>query len=504
MSTAADMWNEIDRRIGHAIDEALALLGVENIPQGGPGGPGSAGGVPIHGNANHMPPMALASDLTALEFIDLADTPSSYAGQALRYPRVNAGETALEFHAITASDVGADPAGTAAGLIADLLLEPDPFPQYLTEAEADLLYADIVHTHSAADIVSGTLASARGGTGVSNAGTLTVPSNVSITGGGTLALGGFTLTVPATGTVPLGTGAANQVALWSGTNTLVGDAGFTYNASTDVFAVAGTSTFTATSANTYPFYIVSDDPDAGTDGSAFGVAVYSAASAGRFFFARALGDLATPGTVGTTTRLFTLDIRGYDGDSFAIAAQIHVEADGTIADEQVPGRFKFLTANSSGTLTEAIRIDSAQFVGIGSTNPLVKLHLLVEDAATNAVSELLRVDHNTTGTAAAGYGTRVLFRLESSTTQNQNAIAVEAAWNVATNASRTSEYRIYSVTNAAALAEVARFDGGGGATPAAANTGLMIWDVDNNTLERVTVGAAGSGGVGFKVLRIPN
>lgn len=38
----------------------------------------------------------------------------------------------------------------------------------------------------------------------------------------------------------------------------------------------------------------------------------------------------------------------------------------------------------------------------------------------------------------------------------------------------------------------------------AGQTRLLIWDVDNNTLERVTVGAADSGGAGFKVLRIPN
>ena len=47
------------------------------------------------------------------------------------------------------------------------------------------------------------LASTRGGTGVNNAGTLTNASNTTITGGGTVALGGFTLTVPATG-MPLG------------------------------------------------------------------------------------------------------------------------------------------------------------------------------------------------------------------------------------------------------------------------------------------------------------
>lgn len=38
----------------------------------------------------------------------------------------------------------------------------------------------------------------------------------------------------------------------------------------------------------------------------------------------------------------------------------------------------------------------------------------------------------------------------------------------------------------------------------AGNTRFFIYDVDNATLERVTVGAADTGGAGFKVLRIPN
>ena len=45
-----------------------------------------------------------------------------------------------------------------------------------------------------------------------------------------------------------------------------------------------------------------------------------------------------------------------------------------------------------------------------------------------------------------------------------------------------------------------RLDG----TTTAGQTAMMLWDVDNATLERVTVGAADSGGVGFKLLRIPN
>jgi hypothetical protein len=47
---------------------------------------------------------------------------------------------------------------------------------------------------------------------------------------------------------------------------------------------------------------------------------------------------------------------------------------------------------------------------------------------------------------------------------------------------------------------VAKFD----TNATAGNTRLFIWDVDNAQLERVSVGAADSGGAGYKVLRIPN
>lgn len=58
-----------------------------------------------------------------------------------------------------------------------------------------------------------------------------------------------------------------------------------------------------------------------------------------------------------------------------------------------------------------------------------------------------------------------------------------------------------SGTTAQTATERLRIDSGLGV---AANTGMMLWDVDNATLERVTVGAADSGGAGFKLLRIPN
>jgi hypothetical protein len=47
---------------------------------------------------------------------------------------------------------------------------------------------------------------------------------------------------------------------------------------------------------------------------------------------------------------------------------------------------------------------------------------------------------------------------------------------------------------------VAQFDD----SVAAGNTRFLIYDVDNGTLERVSVGDADSGGAGFKLLRIAN
>ena len=41
-------------------------------------------------------------------------------------------------------------------------------------------------------------------------------------------------------------------------------------------------------------------------------------------------------------------------------------------------------------------------------------------------------------------------------------------------------------------------------TATAGQTAMLLYDVDNATLARVTVGAADSGGTGYKGLRIPN
>lgn len=55
-------------------------------------------------------------------------------------------------------------------------------------------------------------------------------------------------------------------------------------------------------------------------------------------------------------------------------------------------------------------------------------------------------------------------------------------------------------TGAATVASALQAD----ASTTAGNTRMLVYDVDNATVERVSVGSADSGGAGFKVLRIPN
>lgn len=115
--------------------------------------------------------------------------PDQVANTLLAGP-TSGGAAAPSFRALVVADIPAHASTHASG-------GSDPVtPAAIGAATAS-------HNHAAADITSGQLSPARGGTGVDNTGTLTWSAATTITGGGTLALGGFTLTAPATGTAAL-------------------------------------------------------------------------------------------------------------------------------------------------------------------------------------------------------------------------------------------------------------------------------------------------------------
>jgi len=92
------------------------------------------------------------------------------------------------------------------------------------------------------------------------------------------------------------------------------------------------------------------------------------------------------------------------------------------------------------------------------------------------------------------------YKIQTTTTAETDAAAIGVAWLDNTHATRTSVFSIQTVGNASGLTIMAEFD----FPTVAGDTCLAIYDVDNATVERVSVGAADSGGTGFKVLRIPN
>lgn len=109
-----------------------------------------------------------------------------------------------------------------------------------------------------------------------------------------------------------------------------------------------------------------------------------------------------------------------------------------------------------------------------ATSGSARLHVREVDAATNAVTNVAIFGHNSSGTPAAGFGAGQLFQMETSTTENRTAAAVEAIWQTATDASRAADLVLsaYNVTNkregvrirgGASGAELAFFGG----TPAA-------------------------------------
>jgi hypothetical protein len=102
------------------------------------------------------------------------------------------------------------------------------------------------------------------------------------------------------------------------------------------------------------------------------------------------------------------------------------------------------------------------------------LHTITADAVTNAVTNVLTIGHNSSGTPAASFGVGLLFQSESSTTENQNSAVIESLWQTATHASRAADL-VLSAYNVANKREGIRIRGGAsgaelaffGGTPAA-------------------------------------
>lgn len=81
-------------------------------------------------------------------------------------------------------------------------------------------------------------------------------------------------------------------------------------------------------------------------------------------FTRSRGSSTVPTVVQANDHIYSMRFSGHDGSANQISSQIRAEVDSAASAGIVPGRLRFLTADSLGALTTAILVDSQQTVQI--------------------------------------------------------------------------------------------------------------------------------------------
>lgn len=139
-----------------------------------------------------------------------------------------------------------------------------------------------------------------------------------------------------------------------------------------------------------------------------------------------------------------------------------------------------VTVNNSGIPTSSsssLSFDHTNFrLGINQSSPAYKLHMDQNDASTNTVVDMIGIDRNSTGTPAAGIGSAIIFRIETSTTTDTEAVRLGALLTNVAHANRASAWTVQTMDNGGSLTERLRVGGlatkfsGGIQYPSAAKT----------------------------------
>jgi len=127
--------------------------------------------------------------------------------------------------------------------------------------------------------------------------------------------------------------------------------------------------------------------------------------------------------------------------------------------------------------------------------------LINTSANTNTPENMFNITSNSSGTAATGFGLRHTYELETSTTNAQDAGAMDIVWSDATNATRTGDFVFSTVASGAALAELFRMGGTSYALTATASVSNTNTVADRFTIRTNSSGTAAAsfgGGILFQ------
>lgn len=183
---------------------------------------------------------------------------------------------------------------------------------------------------------------------------------------------------------------------------------------------------------------------------------------------------------------------------------------GAIPGTNVNGAAWFFTTNSSGNDVLAVRYPNGQLVNYidKDGNLTANAGVFTSLAAGTITSPLLSLTSLETGTLTSTNGLiQPIGSKVSLDTNNASYLQETAGGSVKLRSSTTGGgdgnivLNVDGVTQFETGASVSgQFDG----DSSAGNTRFLLWDVTAGSLKRVSVGANDSGGVGYKVLRVPN
>jgi hypothetical protein len=114
---------------------------------------------------------------------------------------------------------------------------------------------------------------------------------------------------------------------------------------------------------------------------------------------------------------------------------------------------RFYTMAAGVTAAERMRLTSTTRLGIGTTSPAVTLHATSTTATTNAVTQVLRVDSQSSGTPANGIGVGIEFATETSAGNTEIGATIEAITTDVTAGSEDFDLSFKTMAAGAAAAE---------------------------------------------------
>jgi hypothetical protein len=103
--------------------------------------------------------------------------------------------------------------------------------------------------------------------------------------------------------------------------------------------------------------------------------------------------------------------------------------------------------------TEALRIDSDGDIGIGIDSPAAPLHVRRSTATTDAVTQILRIDSQSSGTPSNGIGVGIEFATETAAGNTEVGATIEAITTDVTSTSEDFDLSFKTMAAGAAAAE---------------------------------------------------